>query len=666
MKVLRKTAMLMVVALAISGCFLVPPDINLAGLQVAGYSLDREFDPEVTEYQAIVPYSVNSVAVSAALSSALAKLSYSVPDNGAVPLAVGPNVIRATIEAPDASARKTYTLTVYRCNTNVQVLDSVNGSLLPASGVTWKVYDGAILLNTFKGSANPQFIYVEPGKARKIEVSVEGRAASSKEGIVVGSGENNLVPFVSQKSGMSSFPAVAPVLGNLEFTMSTDPDSDTATWFPIVSGVDLNLTGIKAFRVTVSGDSEIEPTSWSGDGVTLGIDLMPYSFQLGQPVMSSKTSYDAATGKFTAKALFAGSSVSLRSGAHSFTIVVYDRANNRVEKTFNVNITSTPAPGADISAAYFQSLSAEIRTYGLSREYLGAGPAPDGMPVTSTGGTSYRSTVAFKLQSASTGGSAIPVLGYDVYRSTDGVNFRKIGSMNYGTLSTGVSGLHTFHDVDSSLAVGTQYWYKVVAFTDDTHTKESALMTTMLLPPFTASLVAPAHEGIVDVSESFPDYSFSISDPTVLSYDVADRMYFAPALREKDGPYAYYGEFIYLFGPTPLLAFRSGSSLYDVVGSFGGTLADYIVFDGGKVTLKAALLNNATNYYGMPITYKSGVSYDWDMFGNYTAAGNLGSSSGMNPIYLQKTLTNGVARSYADIYQKGNQTLNGWFEFTVK
>jgi hypothetical protein len=35
-------------------------------------------------------------------------------------------------------------------------------------------------------------------------------------------------------------------------------------------------------------------------------------------------------------------------------------------------------------------------------------------------------------------------------------------------------------------------------------------------------------------------------------------------------------------------------------------------------------------------------------------------------MYFSRLGVNSEARSYADVYLKGNQTLNGWFEFTVQ
>jgi hypothetical protein len=295
------------------------------------------------------------------------------------------------------------------------------------------------------------------------------------------------------------------------------------------------------------------------------------------------------------------------------------------------------------------------------------GIGKDAMPVTVTGGTNYQATVSFSFTASDSDETNIPILGFKVYRSSDAVNFAQVGLINYGSLSTGTAGVHTYKDAESTLEVNRTYWFKVVAFTDDSHMKESAVTSATLLPPFTTSLVAPATESTLDVSVKLPDYVFSISDPAILSGALAnDLLYFAPAIKQKDGPYVFYGEFYYRFGATPFLAFRFGSNFHNVLGSFPGSLSDYIVIDGGTITLKSALLNQVTNMWNYtPIAYQSGVTFEWDMFGNNI--GTLGTISGMNPVFLQRTgVGGGISRSYADAYEKGNQTINGWFEFTVK
>jgi len=133
-------------------------------------------------------------------------------------------------------------------------------------------------------------------------------------------------------------------------------------------------------------------------------------------------------------------------------------------------------------------------------------------------------------------------------------------------------------------------------------------------------------------------------------------------IRKADGTYVYWGLFYYIFSSNKLaFYYPAGGGWY----TFNATAtAGYLSFDSssGTVSIDPSLFNSYTNYAtGADLALDSGVTYEWDIFGSYT-----GSSSTNTAAYFQKSGTTYISRSYADVYQNGQQTLNGWFSFTVK
>jgi hypothetical protein len=422
---------------------------------------------------------------------------------------------------------------------------------------------------------------------------------------------------------------------------------------------------VKYIKLVATGKAEMDETSWAGFGIKMGLDQTPSSFTgISADTNLSTSSYSATAGTFTGTAYFATSWANTTSGPHTISFVIYDRANNRTEKNLTVTNTLANTSGSDISAAYFQSLSADLRIYGVSREYFKTKQSTDSLTGLATGSISYRTTISFKFQDASSGGNAVPILGFTVYRSADnGVSWESVGTVNYGALSTGSSGTHTFYDTDSQLTEGVEYEYKVKVFTDDTHTNTSSVMGPVkFLPAFTASLVAPANKSTAIDASDLPNFTFRISDPSLWDALVSDRFYFSPVIRKADGTYVYIGYFYYKFSTNQLCFVYSGNGSWYAFNTTSTALL--ISFDSstGTISLNPSLFNANTNYAtGADLSLDSGVTYYWDIFGNYT-----GSASTNTAAYFQKSGTNSISRSYADVYQNGQETLNGWFSFTVE
>jgi hypothetical protein len=409
---------------------------------------------------------------------------------------------------------------------------------------------------------------------------------------------------------------------------------------------------MKYIKVVATGKAEMDATSWAGFGIEMGLDQTPSTFSgIAADKTLSTSSYNSTAGTFTGTAYFATSWTNITSGAHTISFVIYDRANNRTEKNLTVTNTLANTSGSDISADYFQSLSADLRIYGMSREYFKTKKSTDSLTGLSSGSISYRAAISFKFQDASSGGSAVPILGFTVYRSEDsGATWEAVGTVNYGALSTGSSGTHTFYDTDSQLTEGVEYEYKVTVFTDDTHTNTSSIMGPVkFLPAFTASLVAPANKSPAIDAANLPNFTFTISDSSLWDASVSDRFYFSPVIRKADGTYAYVGYFYYNFS-TNQLCFEYPEIMVRIQRS-DNRIAHQLRFEHGHDQPEPKHLQRGHQLRDRRrLALDSGVTYYWDIFGNYT-----GSSSTNTAAYFYKTGTNCVSRSYADVYQNGRR-----------
>ncbi len=633
-------------------------DATLSALSVTGQTMNKAFASDATAYTVVVDKTTARVTISAAANDAAASVAWDrIAAN--TDLAVGPNLFTATVTAEDGST-KAYAVTVYRANAEAEIISSVNGSKISTGGTLY-VCQGAALLYDAPFIANPQPLWLGAGTTYTVKASPTDRAQSSKENITGADGLS--LTMICPTLDMSTFPAESPTISSIQYTTNANPLAADAVWTAIASGSAIDFSTLTYVKLVATGKSEMDETSWSGFGINMGLDQVPSTFSGAAPDASiSTSSYDSAAGTFTGTAYFDVSWADITGGDHTINFVIYDRANNRTERNIAVTNTDADTTGADISADYFQSLSADLRIYGVSRDYFKNTKSTDSLASLATGSISYRAAITFKFQDAASNGNAVSILGFKVYRSANGgANWSLIGTENYGGLSTGSGGTHTYYDADSTLEEDVEYEYKIVAFTDDIHTKESAVMGPVaFLPAFTASLAGPANKTKSLDPAALPDFTVQLSNPDLYDAAVADGVYFSPVIRKADGTHAYYGYFYYSIGSGKLYYWTGSSWAY----YSAANTPNYITLDATTciVSLKPAIFNAQTNRStGAALQLESGTTYYWDIFGDYE-----GSASSNVSAYFVKSGANCVSRSYADVYQNGQQTLNGWFSFTVE
>mgnify|MGYP001346087474 CR=1 FL=1 len=316
--------------------------------------------------------------------------------------------------------------------------------------------------------------------------------------------------------------------------------------------------------------------------------------------------------------------------------------------------------------AAFSAVTVDLRAFPLSRGYFGKKNDVTINALSQYLGNdiSYRAAVTFKLLD---GTNNVAIRGFDVSRSTDGATWTKVGTVNYGTLSTGSNGVHTYFDTDSALETGVTYYYKIRAFTDSANYKESDVTAqAKLMAPFQANLSTPANQTSFDYNPAspattIPEFKFTISNTDLWNATESDYFYFFLTIKEKSGDWKYIGRFRYRFISTPRFECKVGNAWYGLTSL--GLAAGAINYDNGTITIKpAVLLNGYTNAAtGAAIEFEEGVTYEWDIRGDLAV---LGSSD--HPAYFEKTYTGGVSKSYADVYSTGANTINGAFEFYVE
>ena len=639
---------------------------------------DITFQPTITSYQAPV-HTGDVVQITALPAVGATSVAIEGHTGYTYDLVIGTGDASVDIVtlAQDGTTTKTYTVdfinidAVTEATVNFLVVDAPNGSYV--AGATVQVYDatgthidangataGLDLTTDASGVASA---LLPPEASYSFIAFGADRAADLAQNVFVSAFGETDVTLVSQKLGMIGRPVNPPKIIGIE--VSNDPDLVVTS--DLNDGDIIDTSADAYLLISVVGASGVEATAWSGFGLKVDFDAVPGTFNGfdGYPLVKSELQTSGTyTGKYLSTFLIDLSGADFDVGTKDLAIVAYDVANNRVEYHMPIRFVSADGAGVDISGAVFSALVADIRAYPLSRGYFGK----EDNRVMAIGqylgnDVSYRVNVTFKLMDTQATPAPVPIRGFEVYRSADlGLTWDKIGVMNYGGLSTGATGTHSYFDTDSQLTQDVVYQYKFRAFTDKANFVDSGIVQAKLFKPFAASLEAPLNRVSVEVdnaNEIGPDYSFSISNTALWSVAESDRFYFTITVRDKAGPLVYLGSFFYRFSDG-LLAFQYGSGWYSLpANTYGGTAADYLDYTDGVLTLYSFVpfIGLTNRWNGAPVDYKPGVTYEWDIIGDYANG---------HPCWFQKAYAGGgISKTYGDAYSEGANTMNGPFEFVA-
>lgn len=556
------------------------------------------------------------------------------------------------------------------CSVSLTVVESVNGTAL--SGSTLTVYDssgskvGESVTSDASGAAT---ISLTPDAQYTIVAEKADYAQSSLVFTAPGEDESADYVVVEPLLGMVTRDAVAPAFSRVSVSHSASLD-DLAE---VQAGSALTTEGETFLVVRVDGENAIDATAWSGNGVSIGIDIAPSVFNEFLASAKSEVTPEDDAYAYGYEYVFDLSGYEYAAGDHELVIVAYDVANNRAELRLPITIAAvTGEEVADLSGLAISNLLVDLRSYGVSREYFSKdGSSTDAMTQVAGANVSYRGALSFTLLKDDLK-TAQAIRGFRVLRSTDGVTYSLVGTQNYGFLYAPSKGVHSYFDADSKLKPGVLYYYKVVAFSSADSSVTSNVAKALVYAPYTATLVSPALGADVAVDEATevgPAFSFSISDTSLWDAAKSDYFYFSIYVRQKAGALSYYGNFRYVFA-TSSFQFRYGASTwYNFEDAYGGANGDFMSYAAGVISAPSFLtFLGYTNYAtAAAADWQEGTTYEWDVITAYDA------TNGHTPAYFSKvhyaddgTTAIGTTKTYADAISTGGSTTNGALEFTAE
>jgi len=542
----------------------------------------------------------------------------------------------------------------------VVVLGGLNGS--PIGGASVSVVDStntALSGSPFTADGEGKVSLtgeLTPGSSYSITASKSGLASAERLDYVAAAG--TIVALYCLPLSMSGVGAAAPTLVSVQY--SSDKGN---TWADMGSGAKL-AAGFE-IKAKVAGAAAVEATSMSGFGVKIDLDRMPTSangFEATSFKDNVKSSLDttvssATRGKFVTDAVFDLSSDNFVSGAHTLELVAYDAACNRVEKRLDFNITTAPTAGTTITSSSYSDLALDFITYDTSTDAASS--------------SCIRSSLSFKLSRSKS------ILGFDVYRSSDGTSYDRVARVNFGDFGTDYS----YSDFDPALERNKTYYYYARAFSNDPgysgYWADSPAVSATFLGPFSLSLVSPVSGSSISSSGlASSALTFMISNTALWSASVADYFYFSLLVKDKAGDPAFYGEYRYDFSAE---AFEAPGG-YDRTGAaswsqYKALSSGAMAYSGGTISIdlsKACAAAYADTYgeSGLAASLVVGSAYEWDIFGAWEGSGSaaVGSSSAMMPAYFEKagsstSAGSGIGYAYGNTFSGGVGGKNGAFEF---
>ena len=229
-------------------------------------------------------------------------------------------------------------------------------------------------------------------------------------------------------------------------------------------------------------------------------------------------------------------------GPTTFQAVVYDTNGNRTQVNRYIEITFPFEGSVDLVAPELRMAMAFTLNKGLA--FFSASPqaAPEG-------GNLYVQLVWLPQQDFSDAPNDAPY-GYHIYRSFDGENYERIGTV-FGFYNS-------YIDASPELAPGRTTWYKVTAFVGEIESEASNVLTTTPLDAFDVFLDAPA-DNAMDVSTT----------PTItrhVSQTVSNYHYYAGVLWDT-----LTGESLFWVDPTQFTLVNQTEWTWNEDGAYTGS-----------------------------------------------------------------------------------------------
>jgi len=620
-------------------------DATLASLNVSKGILAPNFVPSVKAYELGLYSGEPSITVTPTTTHPRAKVTVngvavtSGTASAAIPLALGTTTIPVVVTAEDGSTVSTTKVDVRQLAPSmpVWVTSSANGAAVPGATLTLKKDDGTVLQSGIPVDANGYAkLCLDPLGKYTLVAQGPGTAQCTSS---FDAGKERQVALYCHNLGMINFPASSPRITEISYS------ADGIAWTPIDGEFQNLLPNIKYIKVTGIGTAGISNTAWSGYAMGLSVDAPVWVNSITYPAYEVENSVPVVVdglpfyqSTYIFQMAFNNTATE---GQHYIDLVVYDVANNRTEQKLYVTVTNpVTAADPDISAVTPSSVFNVLNTYGITREFFALKPIDDN-------GVWYLPQIQFSVLS---GGVAPGIRGVELYRSTDGTNFTKVSTTQYGSLNKGSSGVYTIYDLDPSLVENVTYHYKVRAFTTNVTNNggfslESAAVPSQFLPPFTTPLLSPA-QSAVSMTKA-PKFTFGITNPKLWDANVSDYFQFFLYIKDKVGSSVFSQAYRYNFAGAKFEKLSGGSWI--------DASADCSI--NAEFTQISIQFPNAT-------TLLPGITYEWSIFGT---KGSASYSTSDAAYFIRYTPGNtfGRARSYGSVYEKSYSAVNGFFTLTI-
>lgn len=365
-------------------------DNTLSNLTLDNVTLDQTFDPNVTEYTAIVPYTTDTTTVNATPNDTNANALVT----GNTDLSVGENTFTIVVTPEDENATpKTYTVTVTRLDvsTDAYLTDlKVNGTSVPGFNKDIRTYN------------------IEVGNSiASAEIAATANELSTVSGDIgtkqLNVGTNTFVVSAVAQDGNTTTPYTVNIKrldsnNNLEdLTITSDPagsldkrfDPDTTEYTYTVgpNTGDITVTADPEGSATVEGEGTYDPKttdtititvtpedgepkeyvihvnrekSTNNDLLSLGVegysitptfdkDVTEYTLTVPRDVDKATITAEKADSNATINASDLGEK-DLNPGANTFTVTVTPEDPNASSKTYTIVITRTQGTDGTLSS----------------------------------------------------------------------------------------------------------------------------------------------------------------------------------------------------------------------------------------------------------------------------------------------------------------------------
>ena len=540
--------------------------VGITGLEISKGNLTPPFNPSVRNYGATLYSETPSISltVTAADPTSALTINGEPAESGkaaSVALANGANTISIVTTSEDEKNFDITTITINRtkANTRVWALDSVGGVPIENAVITLKDSNDMLLEDNISLPANKNGeLLLGLNPAMKYNIYASGKSNGLTKGKDTAqalyanfdpSRESDAVMYCLPLMGGNEFQAAAPIITDISFSPSQD-----GPWTKLL-GADNHLAWSGAdlanIRITAMSRCAIfESDPYAGPPpIAVAVDSLAYrdnAVANGRTLLkgptprgyNGQTYYETIYG-FALPDL--GNTTSERE--HWIDVVVYDIANNRTERRVYLTILDA-APSMltddDLSNSVPQIYAAEGRTNGISTFMPAINPI-DG------NGASFQTYFKLRLETNDFIQSDLDILkfrGYEVHRSTDGVNFERIETIhtNYtiGPLLFDAwwdvwrMYQHIEHETMDYLISEGPVYYKVRFFNGNPanggFSQFSNVVGFNVLPPYTAELATPAHGAVS--GKLYPTFKFSASNPALADPSCSDRFYFTLYLKQ--------------------------------------------------------------------------------------------------------------------------------------